>query len=213
MAVSEGGTLVYRTENASSDARLELVDTSGVVRSLPGSFGVHGTPRFSPDRRRIVVGLGTTGVQGRRLGIGTADLWVIDVASGQPTRLTSDASGISPSWFANGQRVVFSADVEGKPVLRSVPVDGSAPRHCCSFGVAPRYSTMAPDGDGDRLSLWRWLAPWMARQERASGYTGTHGQDGIARIEGLTRRPLGCLRRTHQRSLDPITDGRACKSQ
>ena len=51
VAISPTGTLVYRAPDGPSDARLELLDTSGVVRQLPGRFGVHGTPRFSPNGR------------------------------------------------------------------------------------------------------------------------------------------------------------------
>jgi serine/threonine-protein kinase len=153
VAVSPNGTLVYRAPDASSDARLELWDTSGAVRRLPGSYGVHGTPRFSPNGRQVVAAIGSSGVMGRRMGTASADLWVIDVASGQPTRLTSGAVGVAPSWAASGDRIIFTAGDAGKAVLRSIPVDGSAPPSTLfDFGVFPRYSAMTPDGKSSVVS-------------------------------------------------------------
>ena len=176
VALSEGGTLVYRTEGASTDARLDLVDTSGVTRSLPGSFGVHGTPRFSLDGRRVVLGLGTDGVFGRRLGISFADLWVVDLASGEPTRLTSGVAATSPSWFADGQRVLYSTEVDGKPQLWSVPVGGSAPPSpLFDFGSVPRNSAVSPDGSSV-----------IAATPRAAGGSLLRGWlDGSHRVDTL----------------------------
>jgi serine/threonine-protein kinase len=184
VALSEGGTLVYRTESASSDGRLELVDTSGVVRRLPGAFGVHGTPRFSPDGRRVVLGLGTSGVYGRRLGISFADLWVVDVANGEPTRLTSGMSATSPSWFANGRRIVYSTEVGEKRQLWSVPVDATAqPSLLFDFGVAPRNSATTPDG-----------ASVIAVTGQASGSLLRGWLDGSGRVDTLVSMPTDGIR-------------------
>ncbi len=164
VALSEGGTLVYRTVSAASDARLELVDTNGVViRALPGAFGVQGTPRFSPDGRRVVMGLGTNGVYGRRWGVSFSDLWVVDVASGEPTRLTTGVEATSPSWFPDGQRVVYSTEVDRKPQLWALPLGGGAPPSLFfDFGGVPRgpavtsegKAVLAVGGNGSLLRGW-----------------------------------------------------------
>ncbi|HEX6943128.1 MAG TPA: protein kinase [Gemmatimonadaceae bacterium] len=172
VGVSEDGrVLVYRSQQALSGARLELVDTSGVRRLLPGTHGVVGTPRFSPSGRQVVVGLAASGMFGRRAGVASADLWLIDVASGEPTRLTSDASSVSPS-FADGRRIVYSGGgTEGNPQLSTVPVDGSAPpSRLLALRDFPRYSSMAPDGKSVLVTTSRLSASllrgWLDGSDR-----------------------------------------------
>jgi serine/threonine-protein kinase len=151
VALSEGGSLVYRSASAVSDARLELVDTTGTVtRTLPGTFGVLGTPRFSPDGRRVVLGIGTDGVFGRRQGVAFSDLWVIDVGSGEPTRLTTGADATAPSWFADGERVLYAG--EG---LSSVPVGGGARSVLLELGAPLFNPTAMPDGNSVVLTMSR----------------------------------------------------------
>ena len=154
VALSENGTLVYRSVDATSDARLELVDTSGrITRTLPGGFGVIGTPRFSPDGKRIVMGLGTNGVFGRRMGVVFSDLWVVDITSGEPTRLTSGVSAIMPTWLADGQRVQYIAERNGGTELWSVSIGGGAPSLLLDLRSQIRLSAATPDGTAAVVSI------------------------------------------------------------
>jgi Tol biopolymer transport system component len=147
VALSERGTLVYRTEWASTQARLELVDTTGPVRSIPGAFNANGTPRFSPSGRSIVLGLGTQGVHGRRMGVAFTDLWEVDVATGEPTRLTSGVAATAPLWSADGTRVFYQTELGGKQQQWSVPISGSAPpSRAFDYGAVPFNASATPDG-------------------------------------------------------------------
>ena len=139
VGLSEGGTLVYRTAGATAQSRLVLVDASGaVIRSLGGVFPIEGQPRFSPDGRKIAVAMGTGG---------GSELWVIDVATGEPTKLTSGGTAEAPSWFPDSRRIVYDAGGRDRSELRAIPVDGSAPSsRLGTVSGGQIRSAVAPDG-------------------------------------------------------------------
>jgi len=124
VALSEAGTLVYRS--GSSSSRLMLIDENGRSEPLGTEVGDFAVPRFSPDGRRIVVGSG-----GDRWGYsrGVArDLWTFDRDSGQAMRLTRTGTASAPGWTPDGRRVVY---VQEGPRERGgevwiLPLDGSA---------------------------------------------------------------------------------------
>ncbi len=147
VGLSEGGTLVYLTAGAKGKARLEVVDTTGASRPLPGEYLVQGVPRVSPDGRRIVAAIGAGAGSGTVLRGVPSDLWVVDLATGEPTRLTTDGAASSPSWMSDGKRIVYSRVVGAGVELWSIPVDGSAPasRLVAVPGI-PLASATVPDG-------------------------------------------------------------------
>jgi Tol biopolymer transport system component len=71
-------------------------------------------PRFSPDGRRILVSRAEA----------VNDIWVYDVASGTPARVTAD-QGTSDrgEWTADGKRVVFRSNRTGRNLIWVQPVD------------------------------------------------------------------------------------------
>jgi serine/threonine protein kinase len=148
VGLSEGGTLVYRPSDATSIARLELVDTSGkTIRALKGEFAAQGLVRFSPDGERLALGMGSSGLRSGRPDQRPAyDLWVIDVASGEPTRVTSNPVASAPAWTHDGKRLVYVALVNGKAELWSVAVDGSGASRLVEMGGDPVSSAVHPDG-------------------------------------------------------------------
>jgi serine/threonine-protein kinase len=147
VGLSEGGTLVYRIADATTPARLELVDTAGAVRSLPGEFTVQGLVRFSPDGRRLALGLGGSGLgSGRPDQRPAYDLWVVDVATAEPTRVTSTTVASAPSWTPDGSRLVHTALVGGKAELWSAAVDGSGTSRLAEMRGDPMTSAVVPDG-------------------------------------------------------------------
>jgi serine/threonine-protein kinase len=148
VGLSEGGTLVYRPSDATSVARLELVDMSGrTTRSLQGEFAAQGLLRFSPDGGRLATGIGGSGLRSGRPDQRPAyDLWVIDVATGEPTRVTSNAEASAPAWTHDGKRLVYVALVNGKAELWSVPVDGSGASRLVELRGDPVSSSVHPDG-------------------------------------------------------------------
>ena len=71
--------------------------------------GFESTPRspFSPDGRSLLY---------VSMRSGTADVWKVDVASGERTQLTRDigADGL-PKWSPDGSRILFESDRGGQP--------------------------------------------------------------------------------------------------
>jgi serine/threonine-protein kinase len=148
VGLSEGGTLVYRPSDATSIARLELVDTSGrTVKSLKGEFAAQGLLRYSPDGARLAMGMGPSGLRSGRPDQRPAhDLWVIDIATGEPTRVTSNPVASAPAWSHDGKRLVYVALVNGKAELWSVAIDGSGASRLVELRGDPMASAVHPDG-------------------------------------------------------------------
>jgi serine/threonine protein kinase/Tol biopolymer transport system component len=146
VGLSQGGTLVYQAVGSVVPARLDLVDTSGATRSLRGEFTLQGMPRFSPDGRRLVIGTGNDREPGTPFARGTSDLWTIDVATSEPTRLTTDHNGSAPSWSPDGRRILYTAAVGPSSEIRTVAIDGSAPpSRLVAIDGQPMTVEMTPD--------------------------------------------------------------------
>jgi serine/threonine-protein kinase len=98
-AISRTGTFVYAA--GSSLGQLVLVDFQGNARVLMKEPRYYSFPRFSPDGRRIAVSMGTTN---------TMDVWLYDIASGTPTRLTTEGiRSDRADWSPDGKRVLYSS--------------------------------------------------------------------------------------------------------
>jgi serine/threonine-protein kinase len=74
-------------------------------------------PRFSPDGRKLALGLLDVN--------GGASLWVYDLARDTPTRLTFDVVSRKPVWTPDGKRIVFASFRKGIPNLFWQRADGS----------------------------------------------------------------------------------------
>ena len=83
-SVSADGTLVHYAPDAGVNTRVVRVDRSGTVVEAFDAPGIgHTSPTFSPDGRRLALSASVDG---------NIDLWVLEVASGTPQRLTFDPS-------------------------------------------------------------------------------------------------------------------------
>ncbi len=120
VGLSSGGTLVYQAAATAARARLELVDTTGKTVPLRGQFSLFDQPpRFSPNGRLVAVADGRSG-QVRRGQNPSGDLWVVEVATGVATRLTTDGSVSAHAWMPDGRHLVFvSAGSRGRRSVRS----------------------------------------------------------------------------------------------
>jgi Tol biopolymer transport system component len=101
-SVSDNGVLAYRTASASSTRQLTWLDRQGKTLGIFGPPGTDASVVLSPDGKRAVVKDSPYDVPG--------DLWTLDFAKGQRTRLTFHKEVYSPGvWSRDSARVAYSA--------------------------------------------------------------------------------------------------------
>jgi Tol biopolymer transport system component len=116
-SVSQTGVLVYST-GSFGNTQQTWRDRSGKEIGLLGGPGSLTRPWFSPDGKRVAVD--GVDLQGNR------DIWLVDLASGKPTRFTFDSSlDLFPVWSPDGSRIVFSSDKDGPRNLYQKAASGA----------------------------------------------------------------------------------------
>lgn len=95
----------YKAEEQRVDLWLLTVDGSAPPRQLTFDAAPEATPTWAPDSRRIVYGKKGAGDEQQQL-------YLLDLAGGEPVRITSLSTGAgSPQVSPDGQRVAFLSDV------------------------------------------------------------------------------------------------------
>jgi eukaryotic-like serine/threonine-protein kinase len=123
VSASASGVLAFARPRGGSVGQLRWFDRAGQsfgsVAQPPD--GEYLNPALSPNGALLAVNL----MDPRT---GDWDIWVIDVARGVPSRLTSDpARDSDPVWSPDGKEVVFASDRGGSLGLFRKAVDGSSP--------------------------------------------------------------------------------------
>jgi serine/threonine-protein kinase len=96
VAVSASGSLAMMPGGETS--QLVLSDLQGSERVLVPDARVFSQPRFSPDGKRVAVGVASRNA---------TDIWIYDLATGTPGKLTSDGDTQRPEWTPDGRRVLY----------------------------------------------------------------------------------------------------------
>ena len=120
-AVAASGTLVYVTGGPQPAERGELVwiDRTGKIEPVGAPLGPLGSPRVSPDGRRIAMFSGAAATDGHRV-------WVYDLERRTHTALTTrDEHVLWAVWSPDGSRIVFERLHEGKGTLNVRAADGT----------------------------------------------------------------------------------------
>jgi eukaryotic-like serine/threonine-protein kinase len=157
-ANSRNGILAWMGGSA---ARRELVfvDREGKMQPAGPPPDLYEGPRFSPDGRRVAVGIGDL------LG-GRPDIWALDLVQGTLSRVTFDSSSVYPEWSGDGAWVHYATSRRGDYDLWRSRSDGSGVQE--SLYVAPNdqwEGVPTPDGRGlvfrvtdpvTRRDIW-WL--------------------------------------------------------
>ena len=142
--VSRTGTLVYRRRDGDSSTTVQWLDTTGKQEPLLARPGAYvGTPRVSPDGKRIAITIQDGSNQ---------DIWVYEPERDAMTRLTSGGGVFAyPVWTRDGRHVVYGTFTSG---LRWSRADGGQPQVLLA-GRTPQLPT-AFSRDGT------WLAYFQA---------------------------------------------------
>ncbi len=161
MGVSRSGILAWL---GGTEARRELilVDASGRERLLATPPELYESPRFSPDGRRIAVGIGEL------LG-GRPDIWALDLSQSILSRVTYDSSSVYPEWSPDGQWVHFATSRGGDYDLWRARSDGSGIEEPVIVGANDHWEGV-PTADG-RGFVYRLTDPTTRRDVlwRATG--------------------------------------------
>jgi Tol biopolymer transport system component/tRNA A-37 threonylcarbamoyl transferase component Bud32 len=160
--VSRSGSLVAL--RGSSETRLVVVDRNGGEHALSQQGQNFTDPRFSPDGRRLAVSVSGTDSAHNR------DIWIYDVATGSPTRLTSGRDNYSPRWTADGNRIVFTAGDHRNPrQVWEQAADGNSPPKRIDDAPQGAVAEMSPDGRSIVFSMGDGNVPEVRAVTTGSG--------------------------------------------
>jgi eukaryotic-like serine/threonine-protein kinase len=139
-SVSQNGAFVYLAggEGSFAERSLVWVDRQGREQMLDAPSRAYDTPRISPDGKRIAVSASDQ----------EQDIWLLDIARRQLTRLTFEPSvELFPMWAPDGMHVLFRSNRAGIPAVFWKRSDhtGSVERITTGQGLVSPYS-VAPDG-------------------------------------------------------------------
>jgi YD repeat-containing protein len=120
---SPNGQKVVFASNRSGGFGIWVCDRDGAnpVQLIDRGPYLTGTPRWSPDGRRIAFDSRSndTGLEGN------ADIYVVSAEGGQPRRLTGEpAEDVAPSWSRDGKWIYFGSTRGGAMQIWKVPVEG-----------------------------------------------------------------------------------------
>ena len=139
-AVSENGVLVYRSGILFGNAQLAWYDRQGKPLGVVGEPGEVGYVALSPDEKHAVfIRFGAKAP--------TVSNWIMDLATGVPTRVTFDdvrASTAGPVWSPDSRRL--AVNLLGGGGILELSVASGAKTVLSSGGVASYASDWSPDG-------------------------------------------------------------------
>jgi serine/threonine-protein kinase len=134
VSLANDGTLLY-VRSAAGNAPV-IVNERGTAQPLSKSAaGNFMNPRVSPDGQKIAVQSSTPR---------ESDVWIYDIATGTPTRLTSGSSAYGIAWTRDGRQVIFVTSGAAEALWRQA-ADGSTPAEPFLNG-AGIGSEVTPDG-------------------------------------------------------------------
>ncbi len=136
-SVAADGTLVYVTDESWGQQRLSIVNRQGeVIRDIGDPRLPMRHPALSPKNDRIAF-LAPTGERD--------DLFVMDIATGSPTRLTFTGVRGDPEWDHDGKQILYSCGATGKDGgICSVQADAAGEPQLIVPGAS--QPDLSPDG-------------------------------------------------------------------
>ncbi|HXS29080.1 MAG TPA: Tol-Pal system beta propeller repeat protein TolB [Steroidobacteraceae bacterium] len=136
----DGNWLAYASfENRRESIYVQQVRT-GERRLVSARLGANTAPSFSPDGRKLALTLGGSD--------GNLDIFVLDLATQQLTRITDDpAIDTEPVWAPDGRSLFFTSDRGGGPQIYQVGLGpGARPKRITFEGSYNADPSVSPNG-------------------------------------------------------------------
>ena len=129
----DGKHVAFTVVDSASHGQIAVVDADGtnyhVITHFDPSEGLPQWANWAPGDKRLVIQAGKYNPQ--RIEESNAHLWLVDVATGQATKLAPHA-GMSldetPSWSPDGKRIAFQSNRTGVMQVWTMNADGTDPR-------------------------------------------------------------------------------------
>jgi len=151
-SVSDNGVLVWKVATSeAATTQLTWFNRSGNRLRLVGEPARYSGPALSPDEKRLVVAQVDAKTRNR-------DLWIINLVSGNSTRLTFDPGDeLNPVWSSDGKWILFTAARKGARNLYRKLADGSGEEELLLESEGDKnVEDISPDG---RFLLFNFRTP------------------------------------------------------
>ncbi len=146
-SVAADGTLLY-VPGSDDVATFSIAwaDRRGDLEPLWDEEGLYGTPRLSPDGRKLAVAVERQG---------NFDIWVYDLAREVPTRITfGEGYDADPVWSPDGRFIAFASDRDGPVAAYRTRSDGTGEAELLlESGEIEFPAPIDWSADGERLVL------------------------------------------------------------
>jgi Tol biopolymer transport system component len=139
--ISANGVLAYRSGEGSGNLQLTWLDRTGKPLGKLGSPAPYISVALSRDGARAVM-------QKLDYAQTGADIWLIDIARGIPSRLTvGDVQDLYPAWSPDGSHIAFDSTRDGLSQLYIKDSSGARPEERLQkSNVNERPCDWSPDG-------------------------------------------------------------------